>query len=358
MAQLYRRSSPFIIPIFLPQWGCPFQCVYCRQESITGLQRGSIDFKTLSALVEAGLASRKRKPGQQTEIAFYGGTFTSIETTAQEALLEWGSLYVRQGRVDGLRLSTRPDALPPEIVNGLWVKGVKTIELGVQSLNDQVLSEARRGHTARDTFQAFGLLKKWSFNIGAQIMLGLPGDDGRAFRETVERLLILKPDRVRIYPTLVLRGTTLARWYEEGRYEPVSLDEAVALGAWAVELFEAKGIPVIRIGLQNQNQMKLGQDLLAGPFHPAFGDLVRREIFLKNLKHFLKNNIPLSSVIELTVSDRDESFLTGENRKGWRQLMMELGITIRLKKDGGLFPGSWICSQKNHSRGIMKTIGP
>jgi len=341
---LFAKSSPFIIPIFLPQWGCPFQCVYCRQETITGLQRGSLDFKALSALVEAGLTPRKKKPGQQTEIAFYGGTFTSIETTAQEALLEWGSLYVRQGRVDGLRLSTRPDALSPEIVNRLWGKGVKTIELGVQSLNDQVLSEARRGHTAQDTFQAFGLLKEWPFKIGAQIMLGLPGDDRRAFRETVERLLILKPDLVRIYPTLVLRGTTLARWYEEGRYKPVSLEEAVELCCWAVDLLERAGIPVIRLGLQNHNDLKLGQELLAGPFHPAFGDLVRREIFLKNLKHFLKNNVPLSSVIGLTVSDRDESYLTGENRRGWRQLMVELGITIRLEKDGGLFPGSWICS--------------
>lgn len=337
--------APFIIPIFLPEWGCPFQCVYCRQESITGLKRGSLDFKSLSALVEAGLVSRKRKPGQEIEIAFYGGTFTSIETTAQETLLEWGSLYVRKGRVDGLRLSTRPDALSPEIVNRLWVKGVKTIELGVQSLDDQVLSTTRRGHTARDTFQAFGLLKERPIKIGAQIMLGLPGDDGRAFRETIEKLLILKPDLVRIYPTLVLWGTTLARWYEEGRYKPMPLEEAVDLGAWAVDLFEAKGIPVIRIGLQNQNQLKLGQDLLAGPFHPAFGDLVRRAIFLKNLKQFLKNNVPLSSVIELTVSDRDESYLTGENRKGWRQLMMELGITIRLQKDGGLFSGSWICSR-------------
>jgi histone acetyltransferase (RNA polymerase elongator complex component) len=143
-----KRTSPFIIPIFLPQWGCPFQCVYCRQESITGLKRGSLDFSALSALVEAGLASRKRRPGQETEIAFYGGTFTSIEASFQEALLEWGSLYVQQGRVNGLQISTRPEALSQGIVSRLWDRGVKTIELGVQSLDDLVLKATWRGYTA------------------------------------------------------------------------------------------------------------------------------------------------------------------------------------------------------------------
>jgi histone acetyltransferase (RNA polymerase elongator complex component) len=242
------------------------------------LKREGLDFKSLSALVETGLASKRRKAGQETEIAFYGGTFATIEEPVREALLEWGGLFVRQGLVNGLRISTRPDGISEAMAENLWQARVRTIELGVQSLDDQVLNASGRGHRVRDTYQALDRLRKRPFKIGAQIMLGLPGDDGRAFRETVKKLLIIKPDLVRIYPTLVFRDTALARWYQEGRYEPASLDEAVELCRWAVGILEEAGISVIRLGLQTHPGLKVGRELLAGPFHPSFGDLVRREL--------------------------------------------------------------------------------
>jgi histone acetyltransferase (RNA polymerase elongator complex component) len=281
MVQLYKRDSPFIIPVFLPQWGCPYQCVYCRQEKITGVKKETLDFKTLSALVATGLASKRRKAGQEVEIAFYGGTFTAIEARMQEALLEWGGFYTGHGLVNGLRISTRPDGISHKIVKRLCEVGVKTVELGVQSLEAQVLKITGRGHTARHVFQAINLLKEWPVKIGAQIMLGLPGDDGQAFRETVERLQILKPDLVRIYPTLVFRDTVLARWYEEGRYRPLSLEEAIEMCHWAVEQLEGAGIPVIRLGIQHHQGLEPDRELLAGPHHPAFGDLVRKRIIHK-----------------------------------------------------------------------------
>lgn len=268
--------NPFIIPIFLPQMGCPFRCLYCHQERISRRSQKGLDLNTFSSMVEAGLASKRKKKGQEIEIAFFGGTFTNLPGDYQDQLLEWGAGYISQKRVTSLRLSTRPDALSETKLDRLTAWGVKTIELGVQSLDDRVLRLSNRGHTAKDTLQALALLKQYPVKTGMQLMTGLPGDSAEGFFKTIEQVLDLKPDLVRIYPTLVFRDTVLAQWVEQGKYQPLSQEEAISLCALAVDRLESAGIRVIRVGLQHHPDIEKG--LLAGPFHPSFGDLVRKRI--------------------------------------------------------------------------------
>jgi histone acetyltransferase (RNA polymerase elongator complex component) len=247
------------------------------------------------------------------------------------------------GRVAALRLSTRPDALPENMIADLKAAGVKTVELGVQSLNDQALERTGRGHSARDSIQAVERLKGNSIAVGIQVMAGLPGDTPDGFRRTIREVLALKPDLVRIYPTLVFPETVLAQWVEKGTYTPLTLREAVSLCGEAVDLLETGGIPVIRLGLQSHRRMALGQDILAGPYHPAFGDLVRGELFLMKIRQDLvgRRFLPESDP-ELRVAGRDLGFLTGNKRENLKKLKKELGISrLRVAADHELPAGKW-----------------
>lgn len=269
------KMKPFIIPVFIPQIACPHHCIYCHQPRITQQPSRLPDKSLLDTIVQTGLASKKRKPGQETEIAFYGGTFTNLPLPLQERLLSWAGAYMGPGRVDALRLSTRPDALSEAQMEGLLARGVKTIELGIQTLNDAVLTLINRGHSRKQAIQALTWLKKYPVRTGVQLMVGLPGDSSPGFLETVEEVRALKPDMVRLYPTLIFADTPLAQWWAEGRYSPLALEEALSLCRRALDLFESAGIPVIRMGLQDHAGMNRANGLLDGPFHPAFGSLVR-----------------------------------------------------------------------------------
>lgn len=335
--------KPFIIPFFLPQWGCPQRCVFCHQERITGTHRPEIRRSDFEAQVEAGLHSRRKREGRRVELAFFGGTFTLLPEPVREALLSWAGAYVRQGRVEAIRLSTRPDALPEEIVADLKAAGVRTVELGVQSLNDRALERSGRGHSALDSIRAVERLKKCGLAVGIQLMVGLPGDTPAGFRRTIREVSGLKPDLVRIYPALVFPDTVLAHWVEKGRYTPLTLEEAVALCREAVELLEREGIPVIRLGLQHQARMVLGRDILAGPYHPAFGDLVRGKIFLQQITQDLaRREFPRQADLELRVAGRDIGFLKGNNRENLMKLKSDLGTSqLRVDIDPALPSGKW-----------------
>jgi histone acetyltransferase (RNA polymerase elongator complex component) len=266
---------PFIIPIFLPQLACPYRCIYCHQPTITGQPSRLPEQSYLDNVVQKGLASKKRKPGQATELAFYGGTFTNLPLSLQEKFLSWAGAYRGPGKVDSIRLSTRPDTLTESRVAGLLAGGVRTIELGIQTLNDEVLALINRGHTRKQAIESVTLLKKYPVRTGVQLMVGLPGDTDETFLQTVEDIRALKPDMVRLYPTLIFADTLLARWWAEGRYTPLSLEEALSLCRRALVRLESSGIPVIRLGLQDHSGMNRENGLLAGPFHPAFGSLAR-----------------------------------------------------------------------------------
>ena len=272
------NTKPFIIPIFLPQWGCPHRCIYCHQERITQTRRQKILREDFSTLVESGLNSGRRTPGRRVELAFYGGTFTLLPDPLQKELLDWAAHYVEQGRVEAIRLSTRPDALSEEVLLKVKAAGVETVELGIQSLNDEALERSGRGHSAQDSFKAVRLLKEFSLGVGIQLMVGLPGDTPEGFHQTIREVRDLQPDLVRIYPTVVFPETVLAHWVKNGLYTPLALEEAVSLCCEAVDLLETAGIPVIRLGLQSHDRMIPGKTISGRPLSPGFRRPGPREI--------------------------------------------------------------------------------
>jgi histone acetyltransferase (RNA polymerase elongator complex component) len=331
--------TPFIIPIFLPQMGCSYRCLYCHQEKITRRPGTLLDRDAFIHLVEKGLSSPK-KEDREVEIAFFGGTFTNLPEDVQKLLLDWTEPYLAQNQITSLRLSTRPEALSPERIERLLDLGVRTIELGVQSLNDTVLERSRRGHTAQEAIEAIKLLKTYPLTIGVQLMTGLPGDCPETFIETVNQVIRLKPHLIRIYPTLVLKNTALAQWWTEGRYSPLSLHDSVTLCAQALELFEEAGIKVIRMGLQEHEGLRLEKDLVAGPHHPAFGSLVRGEWFLRKLLRDLNTQKPLHSPVVLRLAPREGDYLLGNRRRNLTRLTTLLGMSeIRIQIDPQAPPG-------------------
>lgn len=337
------NRRPFIIPVFLPQWGCPRQCVYCAQTTITGEDRARLEWGELSKVVHRGLASRKRGKAGAVEIAFFGGNFTGLPLEQQQALLEWAFDYVEQGRVGALRVSTRPDAVSPEDLQRLKRYGVRTVELGFQALDDRVLRETLRGHGVGDNLKALALVKEQGLTAGVQLMPGLPGDRPERFLTSLALLSARPPDFVRLYPVLVFRGTALARRYLEGSYRPLELEEALEVCCRAVTLLESSGIPVLRLGLHASGGVDFSGNILAGPFHPAFGDLVRGRLFRDKVAAAIRKlRIPAGTGLEIRAGDREAGYLTGNGGRQLEELKSELGCpTLTLTRVPELQPGEW-----------------
>ena len=262
-----------IIPIFVPHKGCPNQCSFCNQKHITG-QITETTPKMAKDTIEMYLKTIDTKKFH-TEIAFYGGSFTAIDVEYQTSLLKTAYEYVKSGQIKGIRLSTRPDAIDDKILDNLCKFGVTEIELGVQSMCDDVLELNKRGHTSLQVKDAVSLIKKRSFSLGLQMMTGLLGDTYEKSIYTANEICALKPDFVRIYPTLVFNNTDLAEFYRKGEYTPPTLEDTVKLCRELLDIFENRnGIKVIRMGLfMNDNEAK--ENFLAGPYHPRFRELVQ-----------------------------------------------------------------------------------
>jgi len=271
-----KRERPLVIPVFTAQEGCPHRCVYCDQGTITGVTRPNWSRASLQAYVEDFLARSRRYP---VEVAFYGGSFTLLPETRQASYLEAVQGFLQQGRVQSLRLSTRPDAVSAQNLRFLHAMGVRTVELGVQSLNDRVLAASARGYTNVEVFQATGLLRDYRFRVGFQLMPGLPGEDHATFLETIDESTAIRPDFVRLYPTVVLSGTLLEDLYHRGSYRPLSLPEAVGWCKEALLRFSRNSIPIIRMGLQTSPTLERPGAIVAGPHHPAFGQLVKSALW-------------------------------------------------------------------------------
>ncbi len=309
-------------PVFLPQAGCPFRCVYCRQPAmVEGPGRDHILDHGLEAI--DGLARQAGVQQRPGEIAFYGGTFTLLERPVLEALLDRAAAWVERGRFTGIRFSTRPDALAQSIVS--WLQGypVQTVELGVQSLSERVLRASRRGYGPSAVVEAALRVRRSGWDLGCQLMPGLPGDSRRAFRETVEAVVGLGPQLVRLYPTLVLRATVLERWWRTGRYRPLSLEQAVDWCAAACETFDRAGIAVVRMGLHPDERLRRPGTVRAGPFHPSFGYLVKARGWRCRIESHLRargagNNVGRSLLIR--VAERRVSEVIGWNRENLRDI--------------------------------------
>ncbi len=268
---------PLIIPLFIPHLGCPHRCIFCNQHAITA----AADQIPSSAQIARDIRqflSYGKKERTTTQVSFFGGNFLGLDQSVMLALLTAVTPFVERRLVDGIRFSTRPDTVDRQRLNLLSGFPVSTVELGVQSMNDNVLTAAGRGHRAIDTETAVRRLKQRGYQFGLQMMVGLPADDADGAVLTARRIAALAPDFVRIYPTLVLRGSRLEKPYREGRYRPMSLTSCVTLVKRLLLYFKTRNIPVIRMGLQASDGLNTAGGVIAGPFHPAFGHLVHAEI--------------------------------------------------------------------------------
>ena len=294
------------IPVFIPHLGCPHTCVFCNQKSITSTDC-EMSPEVAKKIIEENLKTIK---GKDVEIAFFGGSFTAIPETLQTEYLKVAHSYIENGAVSGIRASTRPDCINREILENLKKYGVKTIELGVQSMDNEVLLKTERGHTAEDVVKSAALIKEYGIKLGLQMMIGLPGDNTEKALLTADKLIALKPDLVRLYPTLVLKNTCLARMYEKGDYTPLTVSSAAELSALILEKFYRKDIPVIRVGLLQNDEMDFKKSLVAGPFHPAFREIAESIYYYNKICSLAGEK----TRITLLINSRYASKIIGQNK--------------------------------------------
>lgn len=309
---------PLVIPIFIAHEGCPHRCLFCNQRPITGEPEQDAIAATATG-IEAEIGrwlTRSARNGRRVQVAFYGGSFTGLPLGRQRQLLSAVQPFLRCGAVDGIRLSTRPDYIDHDTPGFLQGFGVETVELGVQSMDQEVLDRSLRGHTVRQVEEALALLKAAGLNTGAQLMVGLPGETTLGATTGARRLAALRPDFARLYPVLVIKGSGLETLYRQGRYHPPSLPRTVALAARLTTILTERGVRVIRTGLQPS--LELTANLVAGPFHPALGELVKARIFFNEVRRSLT---PFQGrPCRLIISSRDRSLLSGQKRCGLRRL--------------------------------------
>ncbi len=266
-------NKPLVIPVFIPHAGCPHQCAFCNQTILSSQSQGLPEIETMDQMVQEWLEYGKNRC--QTELAFFGGNFLGLDHTAIQKVLDWAGAYLDEKKINAIRFSTRPDTITPETLD--LVKGfpVSMVELGVQSMNDAVLDRSLRGHNSEDSRSAVALLKSRGIAAGVQVMLGMPGDTDDTLFDSTRQAALLRPEAARIYPLLVLRGSLLEKWHQKRVYEPLTLEKSVELARAMVEIFQSCNVKVIRIGLQASDIMNDSSMVVAGPWHPAFGHLVR-----------------------------------------------------------------------------------
>jgi histone acetyltransferase (RNA polymerase elongator complex component) len=309
------------IALFVPHQGCPKDCVFCNQSRITGRKRESLlTEETVRSAIEDQLSTIH--PEQSVEIAFFGGSFTGLPRGYQTMLLAVAKEYIESGRVNGIRLSTRPDYIADHIMEFLLSYGVTTVELGCQSLDDEVLELSKRGHTSRHVEQAVEIIRRYpSVQLGLQVLPGLPGDTLDKSMKTIHKIVSLSPDFVRIYPALVISGTELEWLYATHQYKPLSVEEAVHwVSRMWLPLIEA-GIPVIRMGLHSSDDLRSEGTVLAGPFHPSFRQLVEEEIYSRLLNRMMEEIADSTGDLEVWVHPADETPLRGRRGANWKRFV-------------------------------------
>lgn len=334
-------SKEYIIPVFVPHLGCPNDCVFCNQRSISG-QTKKMTREEAKKIIDNFLKNIK-EPDSKKEIAFFGGSFTAIDEKEQEDLLSLAYEYVKNGDVDSIRISTRPDYIDKKILKRLKKYKVKTIELGVQSANDYILKRSNRGHTFKDVVKASKLIRRHGFILGHQMMVGLPESNRIDEINTAKALIKLKPKMVRIYPVLVIKGTELEKEYNEGIYEPLTVVQAVETCKQLVRMFTDKGIDVIRVGLQNTEEItnpgEAKSEVVAGPFHPAFRQLVESELWYDAVVQKIKKlNVKVKEV-EITVNPIDVNNVIGHKRENVNRLQEIYEVNMIVKQDENIKTG-------------------
>ncbi|MGI6678495.1 MAG: elongator complex protein 3 [Dehalobacterium sp.] len=309
------QAKKHILPFFIPHLGCPHQCIFCNQYHVSGSSGFPQDNEIAQAIQDWERA-------ELPEIAFYGGSFSGLDFSWQRYFLTPAYQALKENKISGIRISTRPDYINPQVLAFLRSFGVATVELGVQSMDDQILASAKRGHSAKEVLDALNLLKKEGFTTGVQLMPGLPGDNRAKCLQGALILARLQPDLARIYPTVVLKNTLLHKLFLEDSYQPLNLPEAVEISKDMLAIFRLFGVQVIRTGLQPTKDLAPGGEMVAGPFHPAFGELVAaalvREHLIFVINSFLKERD--EKIIILWGSPQDCSLIAGHKKSNMQFL--------------------------------------
>ena len=316
-----------IFPIFIPHLGCPFNCVYCDQLTIT---------KSKIPLVHSISQSVRKfcdnNQSGEKEIAFFGGTFTKLSEELQQAYFD--AVNEHKDLINGIRISTRPDSIDQKVLDFCKDNNVRTIELGIQSFDDSVLKTTKRGYTSQTAIASCNLIKKNNFILGIQLMPGLPGFNLNSLKKTIETTIKLKPNFVRIYPTIVLKNTELENWFKTGEYSPLSLKKAIEITSEMISEFKEKKIKVIKVGLHSDINK---EDIIAGPYHQSFGELIRAEMLKVEILTNFKDKT-------LEISPSDISLFKGFNSKMLKEIKVEKNlkylpiiINKNIKKDYFLF---------------------
>ena len=312
--------SLLVIPIFIAHQGCPHLCIFCDQHTITGhsvLEDGPVSPATVKETIDQWLEHPRKKQRNDVQVAFYGGSFTGLPMERQKDLLDAVKSYIDNGQVNSIRISTRPDYIDENIVAFLQEHSVSIVELGIQSLDLSVLEASARGHSVEQSVSAIHLLKAKGFTVGAQLMCGLPQDSTSKLLATTKRVAVLAPDFVRIYPALVIKGSELEKLYLDGSYAPLSLLKAVALTCRMKNIFAEHHIKVVRMGLQPSQELE--KKVVAGPYHPAFGELVIARALFKQTRKLLGVTVH-NRQRRLSLAAADESAFRGPGNVSMKRL--------------------------------------
>ena len=334
-------KKQYIIPIFVPHLGCPNDCIFCNQRSISGQQK-MITKEEIEKTIEFYLKNIKDKEAK-IEIAFFGGSFTGIDVEKQEEFLQVAYDYIKQGKVHSIRISTRPDYIDKIILKRLKKYKVETIELGVQSANDYILKRSNRGHSFADVKKASKLIRWYGFKMGHQMMVGLPESTRLDEINTAKELIKLKPKMVRIYPVLVIKNTRLEKEFLDGKYMPLTVVQAVETCKELVAVFNKKKVEVIRVGLQNTDEITdpevEGSEVVAGPYHPAFRQLVESGLWYDTIVAKIKKlNVKVKKV-QVRVNPQDVNNVVGHKRENIEKLKEMYTLDLVVKQDNDIKQG-------------------
>jgi histone acetyltransferase (RNA polymerase elongator complex component) len=341
----------YIIPVFVPHYGCGNDCVFCNQRKITGF-KDKLDAKKYKGHIDKYLETIGDPQDKHIEIAFFGGSFTGLDMSLQREYLELALKYKEGNKINSIRMSTRPDYINREILDFLKEYSVDIIELGVQSMDERVLEVSKRGHDSEIVYRASRLIKDYDITLGIQIMVGLPEDSEEKFKETVDKVVAIKPDIVRIYPVLVIKNTELENMYLSGIYGSIEMDLAVKLSAYGDKKLSEKGIKVIRIGLQATDNISYDRDLVAGPFHPSFRQIVDNYHFLNSILRVLEKSSYEESKIDIYVNPKDISNVIGLNKKN-RIVLEKMYKDIKIFGDNNIDKDCFLIKYGNET--IMRS---
>ena len=345
----------YTIPFFMPHKGCPFTCVFCRQDKITGKER-SISPRDIAPTIEDYL---KTVPGRGAciEVGFFGGSFTGLDKDMQRRYLQEVRPFLKTKAVRGLRLSTRPDYIDHEILCMLKELGVTRIELGVQSMSDNILKRAKRGHSSVDVKKASKLILKYGFGLGHQLMVGLPASLLRDEIATAKLSIQLGASEVRIYPVIVIKETELARMWKKGRYKPLTEEEAVRRCAKLIRLFESRNVRVIRCGLHPSEGLLSGREIVAGPFHEAFRQKVETHIYLSLFEDLFKDKRSAKAVKNIYYNPVDAAYIIGYERSNAKYIETILKRRVLFSASRSIRPKSVKIKFEDGGTAILKRGG-